>query len=127
MKCKCGNTLTGRQREFCSDKCRKRTSRTEPGFHDAPQSTNADKMVVERGQTEPGQRTRTVPIPGDPGYVGVCEEVDGVWRVKPDIQPAPVASLSDLDLQLRLKSYEGASWVGSPEHKEVLSRREVMV
>ncbi len=37
--------------------------------------------------------------------------------------PAPVPTLSDVDLQLRLKSYEGASWVNSPEHKEVLKRR----
>ena len=37
--------------------------------------------------------------------------------------PAPVPTLSDVDLLLRLKSYEGASWVNSPEHKEVLKRR----
>ncbi len=34
-----------------------------------------------------------------------------------------ISTLSDTDLQLRLKSYEGASWVNSPEHKEVLKRR----
>ncbi len=60
MKCKqCESTLTGRQREFCSDKCRKQASRTKSGPQDAPQSTNADKMAVERGQTERGHTSRT--------------------------------------------------------------------
>jgi hypothetical protein len=61
-------------------------------------------------------------LPGDADYLGVCKLVDGVWVVKPD-PPAPVASLSDIDLQLRLKSYQGAEWVNSSEHKEVLKRR----
>ena len=124
MDCKqCGTVLEGRQREFCSDKCRKRASRSKPDSQDAPQSTNADTMVVEHGQNEVGQQTRTrPPIPGDDGYVGVCKQVDGQWVVKPD-PSAPVSSLSDVDLQLKLKSYQGASWVNSPEHKEVLRRR----
>ncbi len=165
MKCKeCDTVLTGRQREFCSDKCRKRASRAEPKPQNASGSPNTDKKAVEHGQTEVGQTTRTashydydmhpedyaprtepdklnwgewmdgaqlaeagltanrVPLPGDWDYKGVCKEVDGEWVVKPD-PPAPVATLSDVDLQLKLKSYPGSSWVNSPEHKEVLKRR----
>lgn len=29
-----------------------------------------------------GLKANRVPIPGDADYVGVCEQVDGVWRVK---------------------------------------------
>ena len=42
-------------------------------------------------------------------------DATGNTHTRPD-PPAPVSSLSDIDLQLRLKSYEGASWVNSPEH-----------
>lgn len=38
-------------------------------------------------------------------------------------QPKQVRQLSDAELQIRLKSYPGASWVNSPEHKEVMRRR----
>ncbi len=70
MDCKqCGTVLEGRQREYCSDKCRKRASRTKPMPEDAPQSTNADTMVVERGQSERGQPTRTA---GDAEHHDAC-------------------------------------------------------
>ena len=46
MKCLnelCSNVLTGRQRTFCSDKCRKAVSRTKRSVEDAPQSSNSDR------------------------------------------------------------------------------------
>ncbi len=102
-------------------------------YRDAKRNAQRDENVTrvteepERNaqplQPKPDIETRTrPPIPGDDGYVGVCKCIDGEWVVKPD-PPAPVASLSDIDLQLRIKSYPGASWVNSPEHKEVLKRR----
>ncbi len=63
-------------------------------------------------------------LPGDPNYWGVCKQVDGQWVVKPD-PPVPVADMTDAELQIRLKSYQGASWINSPEHKEVARRRAV--
>lgn len=169
MKCKqCDNALTGRQREYCSDKCRKQASRTKPTHEDGPGSPNADKMVVEHPPnadiSERGQRTRTasfddywenpndyvsrqepdklnwgawmssqqlsaaglkgnrVTLPGDWDYDGICfQDSDGVWKVGKDTRT--LDQLSGTDLQLKLKSYEGASWVNSPEHKEVLRRK----
>lgn len=44
-------------------------------------------------------------------------------RTRPPTPSGTVFDLSDIDLQLRLKSYQGVSWVNSPEHKEVLRRR----
>ncbi len=127
MKCKsdkCNNELTGRQRGFCSDKCRKRTSRTKSGPQDAPQSTNADKMVLihplSRTESEVGQRTRLVPIPGDPDYSGCCKLVDGEWQVdntKPDVKAMPTD-----ELVRRLHYIK--DWQRSPEHKEVQRRRQ---
>ncbi|KKK69371.1 hypothetical protein LCGC14_2934710 [marine sediment metagenome] len=105
-----------RNAQTVTDEIGRVTAKVTP--EDGSQSTNADKMVIERGQ-----RTRTVPIPGDDDYVGVCECIAGEWVVVPD-PPAPVSTLSDVDLQLKLKSYRGASWVGSPEHKDVLRRRQ---
>ncbi len=83
---------------------------------------SAPNVTENSVSSEIPRKNRIPPIPGDDGYVGVCKKINGEWVVKPD-PPAPVASLSDVDLQLRLKSYEGASWVNSPEYKEVLKRR----
>lgn len=38
-------------------------------------------------------------------------------------KPVQVKQLTDEELQAWLKSYQGASWVNSPEHKEVPRRR----
>ena len=118
MQCKqCETELTGRQRDFGSDKCRKQTSRTKPEPEDAPQSPNADETAVERGHNERGQRTRTVP--GDAGYEGCCKLVDGEWQV--DNTKPPIKGMSTDELVRRLHFIE--DWQRSPEHREVLSRR----
>ncbi len=65
MECmnKCGTTLTGRQKRFCSDKCRKAQSRTKPDTQQAAERPNSDKRVVKypdkAGQTKPGHESRT--------------------------------------------------------------------
>ncbi len=126
MECKadgCTHALTGRQREFCSDKCRKRASRTQATHEDGSRATNADKTAVEPGQTERGQQSRTrPPIPGDPDYFGVCKLIDGEWMVdntKPNVQ-----DMSDDELIRRLHFIK--DWKRSPEHKEVLRRKQVV-
>jgi len=46
MKClndNCDNVLTGRQRTFCSDKCRKAISRTNKAIEDGRQGVNSDR------------------------------------------------------------------------------------
>ncbi len=114
MKCKwkeCDNEARAKS-PFCSGTCKKRYQRA-----------SGTDVPVKVGQEQVGQSSGTrPPIPGDPDYVGVCKQVDGEWVVRPD-PPAPVASLSDIDLQLRLQSYPACARVGSPEHREVLSRR----
>ena len=51
MKCKnpkCGNNLTGRQREFCSDRCRMAVKRTpEPEQTKVEQQTRTDQIWEE--------------------------------------------------------------------------------
>ena len=124
MKCICGNVLTGRQREFCSDKCRKRASRTKSTPEDGLQSTNADTPVLMNPDNPERGHPHRPAIPGDADYVGVCKLVDGEWVVKPD-PPVPTEDLSDAELQIRLKSYRSTGWVSCSEHKEVLRRKRV--
>lgn len=115
----CTQALTGRQREYCSDKCRMRQSRTEVTPEVGSGSTNPNRVAVEPEQTKPEQRTRTVPIPGDADYVGCCHEVDGDWQVdttKPDIR-----AMSTAELVRRLHYI--TDWQRSPEHQEVTRRR----
>ena len=128
MKCKaCETVLTGRQREFCSDKCRKRASRTGPGPEDGSGSTNADRVAVEPGQSERGQTSRTASgVEFKPECV-TCDDLapDEKSRACCVVDECPITqAMTDLDLQLKLKSYPGASWVNSPEHCEVLARRQ---
>ncbi len=157
MECKqCGTVLEGRQREYCSDKCRKRASRTKSTPEDGSQSTNADKTAVEPGQIERGQPAvcgiipegsredytarpyayaiRAVPDKlnwgpwmnsqqlAEAGLKANRVGIPGDWDYVPEPAKA-ISALSDAGLLLRLKLYEGTSWVNSPEHKEVLKRR----
>ncbi len=62
MKCVCGNELTGRQREFCSDKCRKRAGRTKLTHEDGLQSTNADSPDTNYPDKSNPDTTRTEPF-----------------------------------------------------------------
>lgn len=124
MDCKqCNNALTGRQREFCSDKCRMQHNRGSKANEDCSGSTKANAPVAEHPleseQSKPEQRTRTVPIPGDADYVGCCKQVDGVWQV--DNTKPPVQGMSDDELVLRLHFID--DWRQSPEHAEVMRRQ----
>ena len=91
MKCKrdgCENELQGRQRDFCSDRCRKAQSRTNRTHEDRPGSPNADKVgqipTPERGPLNADTLSRTdvtcseiVTLKGDPDVT-----VGGVVRVE---------------------------------------------
>ncbi len=48
MECmnKCGKELTGRQRRFCSDKCRMAQARTKSDAQEAAQGPNPNTLVV---------------------------------------------------------------------------------
>ena len=108
MKCKWKDCLhlARAKSPFCSGTCKKRYQRA-----------SGTDVPVEVGQEQVGQPSGTRPYMAD-----VFDPL-----IKRTLQlleeEAPAAALSDIDLQLRLKSYPGASWVGSPEHREVLSRR----
>ncbi len=111
MKCKqCGIDYEAKRAtsQYCSAVCR----------------VTAHRLSVTDDAPTLSVTGNPLALPGDPDYVGVCKEVNGEWVVKPD-PPAPVASLSDAELQIRMKSYPGASWIGSPEYKEVIRRRTV--
>lgn len=122
MNCKadgCEQVLTGRQREFCSDKCRMRQSRTNKTPEVGSGSTNANKMVLEPEQIKPEQRSRTVAIPGGADYEGCCRQVGDGWVVdntKPNIK-----AMNTDELIRRLHYIK--DWQYSPEHREVLRRR----
>ena len=101
----CNNEVSDKA-TWCSDACRKAASRTNNP--DKPRSDNPDKRNPDTNPDKPYTRdvTRTnpelintgppmaahqlkqaglkanrVPIPGDWDYEGVCEKVDGVWKV----------------------------------------------
>ncbi len=81
MDCKqCGTLLTGRQREFCSDKCRMRHKRQTRTSEDGSGSTNANKVVVEPEQIESEQQTRTASFEDYQAHPG-----DYVPRVQPEL------------------------------------------
>lgn len=124
----------------CSGACRAKLSR---------QSARAGRTV---GQAHaPIIRTRTegckVAIPGDEDYVGVCEEVDGVWGVKktesqglesieqPDLSQLPpnvsrptgqrtttTEEMGALQLGMKVSAYPRDTWTSSPEYCEAIYR-----
>ena len=77
MKClNCDNVYESKRSDsrFCSKQCR------------AKYAKRNFKRNFKRNSGLSATRTRTtgcsVAIPGDEDYEGVCEQVDGVWRVK---------------------------------------------
>lgn len=64
MKCMnddCYNVLTGRQKMFCCDKCRKRQSRTNKTNEDELGRTNPDKSDIINPDKPKSDTTRTIP------------------------------------------------------------------
>lgn len=152
MQCKwdkCDNEARAKS-PFCSGTCKKRYQRAsgtsvpvEVGQGQVGQSMDVppywvnDAMVYGRRSVSYASDTfETRPEPldhsdtPDPRNRCIYQRRDGTRYLldatgnqhdRPPVRQ--VRDLSDADLQIRLKSYQGASWVNSPEHKEVLRRR----
>lgn len=136
MNCKqCGITLTGRQQAFCSDKCRKRLTRTKARPEDVSGSSNPDTAILNQPLNPDMYQARTnpdklnwgpwmdaagldeadlianrVPIPGDYDYVKI---------ETPDVMYMTAAEL------IRRLHYI-RDWKRSPEHVEIMRRLHTM-
>lgn len=161
----CDELLTGRQQRFCSDKCRKQVERgQEPA--DNPDKPNSDMVTrtasyqdyidhpedyAHRAKPQEIDWESREPIPGDYDYDGVCEKIDGVWRVKAqtettqakkirqprlsDLPPgvthpqgqrnAKTRDMKQADLARRIHGH-GASWMQSPEYAEQIYRLQTL-
>ena len=75
---------------------------------------NAPPVILDEHE----QRTRTVPIPGDPDYAGCCKLVAGVWQE--DNTTSSVKAMPTDELIRRL--YYIKDWQHRPEHQEVLRK-----
>lgn len=115
MKCKhdkCSNELTGRQKRYCSDRCRVSQTRTDlaakpeqagltnPNIENYSQSdckcqmcrssaNNGYKHTINHGDYKPAveladKELNRVSLPGDPDYQDCCIKVDSVWMTKED-------------------------------------------
>jgi hypothetical protein len=112
----------------------------------APSVTNAkcDKAsvtVADADRIRPGK----IPLPGDADYVGVCEKVDGQWKVKDSepsnsLKPTDLSSLpatvtdptgsrteatkamTTVQLNARVSACKGADWINSPAYAELIHR-----
>ena len=98
MNDNCTNALTGRQRRFCSDKCRKAQNRTDKANEDAPEWTNPDRLVVN---TQPGHKADKIE--------GLKKITDNTWaetadahfnRVHPEVvwesEPSAVEAVDEI-------------------------------
>lgn len=47
-----------------------------------PDTLNTGKHMTAHQLKQAGLKANRVPIPGDHDYKGVCEQVDGVWKVR---------------------------------------------
>lgn len=85
--------------------------------------SNAERQARYRERkrnTEQGGGVTAV-TPEQPTGVTPGLTVAGLVKIRDRL--LDLTALSDVELQIRLKSYQGASWVNSPEHKEVQRRR----
>ncbi len=103
VKCKnlCGKDLTGRQKEFCSDKCRKQFRR------------NSDRL----GQNE----TRTPKSDS----VEFESKIAGV-AVRSGTEYISIGRLTVKQLYSAIRSYPQDTWKDSPEFKELMKRLHSM-
>ena len=100
MKCKqCGieyESSSNNPKVYCSDACRKRFARSNPDIQPGqiqPGHVNPDTPTIALSvdvdyddadiyMSDICRRTQgKVTLPGDPGYSGVCKEIDGQWQV----------------------------------------------
>ena len=102
MECKnCGNELTGRQKTFCSDKCRKRAVRA---------AVKTDKGTI----TRTNHQTRTdYPAYNSEQLLKDWREGKGTeWQCK----------IGTLAKQYEVINSMPTRWVNSPEHKALMAK-----
>ena len=82
--------------------------------------------VIEQVSVTPFIRSRIggckVAIPGDEDYTGACYQVDGVWKVRQDIEPTPLKDMTRQELERAIRAYPNDQWINSAEHKELMRR-----
>ena len=98
--------------------------------HEPIQLGRHDELVTDDyGDVVGVNRSRTtgcrVSIPGDEDYDGVCEKVDGAWRVNKQPSSNP-CELTRIQIEQAIRAYPHDQWVNSPEHKELLRRLHSM-
>ncbi len=109
-----------RQKRYRDNK-RNAPSKTSVTLPDG--STTLEPLRALHGAIARNARTRTVPIPGDPDYVGCCKLVAGAWQV--DNTKRDVKAMPTDELVRRLHYIK--DWQRSPEHQEVLRKRREAV
>ncbi len=101
MKCTnndCDNVLTGRQRAFCSDKCRMACKRADITHEDSSGRPKSNKANISMPESEQSVRVAAKSnkppevidgkynpeyLPGGQYYTGCCyQDDDGNWEVK---------------------------------------------
>lgn len=98
----CSNELTGRQKEFCSDKCRMAHKRHTVLAAEAAEVIAKVEQDTKVEQPKPEQ-------------------------TKPEqAKSNTVESLSRVELQQAIRAYPNDQWINSPEHKELMSRLHSM-
>lgn len=98
MQCiNCGKDNEGRSK-YCDNTCKTQFHRIVSNETVSPPTVSKDETgyintsgrTISVGELVVGQPVRSrvggceCAIPGDEDYVGVCEKVDGAWRVKPE-------------------------------------------
>ena len=136
----CHEPVEGKKR-YCNDACRMAYKRAQPEQETGDQPE----------QTKPEQpNPNSLALPGDPDYVGVCEEVDGKWQVKDnpsDDTPTPIPDwrsvkaklpggvsqptgtpttktqgMKGSELHTAVSGYTGLDWLASNEYAEICYR-----
>lgn len=114
MKCKneCGNDLTGRQKEYCSDKCRMQAKRNP---------NKVEQPEPEQAKVEQAARESLVSLSPTIDQPDISTLPDGVS--KPTGQrTAKTQAMSTGQLSAAIRAYRGLTWLDSLEYAEVTYR-----
>ncbi len=134
MECindQCSNVLTGRQKTYCSDKCRMQQTRTNPNTNNPnskPEQLTADE-IAKRGCGAPEP---TIKLEDQP----TIHELAAANQInQPNLDQLPdnvtpptghrTASTADMtagELRRKVSAYHGRKWIASPEYCEVIYR-----
>ena len=114
MKCKnlCGKDLTGRQKNYCSDRCRKQAIRA------AVVKVNSDKLGRSNSdKLEVGQKPDKQLSVDE--TLDIIESSDKIGREMRE-------ELTANDLYVAIRNYPQDTWKDSPEFKELMKRLHSM-